>query len=80
MQHADIIDGLTEIFHDLFADDGIVLRPEMTAADVDGWDSMKHISLIVAIEDRFGIKMQTSEIERLANVGDLIRIVEEKRG
>lgn len=78
MTDAEIIDGLTEIFHDLFADDAIVVTPTLTADDVDGWDSIKHISLIVAVEDRFGIKMKGSEIDGLANVGDLIRAIREK--
>jgi acyl carrier protein len=78
MTQDEILPGLTEIFHDLFGDDDIVLTPELTADDVDGWDSIKHISLIVAVEDRFGFKMKTSEIDRLSNVGDLIRIIAEK--
>ncbi len=79
MQIAAILAELTEIFHDLFGDDSIVLTPETTADDVKGWDSIKHISLIVAVEHRFHIKMKTSEIEKLANVGDLIQIVQAKR-
>ena len=78
MQDEEIDARLTEIFHDLFADDAIVLRPETTAADVPGWDSIKHISLIVAIEDRFGIKWRTSEIDGLKNVGDLQRMIRAK--
>ena len=78
MQQTQILEGLTEIFHDLFGDDSIVLTPETTAEDVKGWDSIKHISLIVAVEDRFRLKMKSSEIERLANVGDLVRIIQAK--
>ncbi len=74
--HDDQINaGLTEIFHDLFGDDRLQLTPGMTAADVAGWDSIKHISLIVAIEERFGVKWKTSEIDGLKNVGDLQRMV-----
>ena len=80
MDQDAIIAELTEIFHDLFGDDSIVLAPDTTAEDVDGWDSIKHISLIVAVEDRFGIKFRTSEIEGLANVGDLARAIGEKLG
>jgi acyl carrier protein len=78
MTDQQILDELSELFHDLFADDSIVLTSSTTASDIEGWDSIKHISLIVAVEDRFGIKMKSSEIERLANVGDLIRIIEDK--
>jgi acyl carrier protein len=78
MTEAEIMADMTEIFHDLFADDGIVLTPSTTALDVDGWDSIKHISLIVAVEDRFGIQIGTSEIETLNNVGDLVLAVRRK--
>ena len=78
MDEAKIYSQLTEIFHDLFADETIVLRPETTAEEVAGWDSIKHISLIVAVEDAFGIKVKSSEMDRLTNVGDLVRFVKEK--
>lgn len=80
MTDEDILATTTEIFHDLFADDSLVLTPNTTADDVDGWDSIKHISLIVAIEDRFGIRIGTDEIENLANVGDLLTTIRRKLG
>jgi acyl carrier protein len=69
---------LTGIFHDLFDDDTIVLTPETTAADIEGWDSFNHINLIVATEARFGIKFRTAELEGLHNVGHLVRLIQEK--
>jgi acyl carrier protein len=78
MTDAEIMAALTELFHDLFADDTIVLTPDTTAGDVEGWDSIKHISLIVAVEDRFGIRFGTSEIEQLANVGELLAAIRQK--
>lgn len=80
MYDSRIRDGLNEIFRDLFGDDTINLRPEMTADDVEGWDSIKHINLVVAVEDHFGIKIQTAEIDRLKNVGDLEEIIAAKIG
>ena len=80
MTDDDILATTTEIFHDLFANDSLVLTPDLTADDVDGWDSIKHISLIVAIEDRFGIRIGTNEIENLANVGDLLATIRHKLG
>ena len=79
MQDQEINAGLSDIFHDLFADDALVLTPETSARDVAGWDSIKHISLIVAVEERFGIKLKTSEIEGLKNVGDLQRVIRAKQ-
>ena len=78
MQDDEIDAGLTDIFHDLFADATMVLTPQTRAADVKGWDSIKHISLIVATEERFGIKFKTAEIDGLKNVGDLHRMVAAK--
>jgi len=74
----EIYEGLTEIFHELFADDGIVLTAETTAEDVEDWDSFNHLNIIVAVEMRFGIKMQTNEIEELTNVGDMVQLVKTK--
>lgn len=78
MTNEQIYENLTELFRELFADDAIVLTPETTADDIDGWDSFNHISIIVAVETRFGIKMHASEIERLTNVGDLVAAIASK--
>jgi acyl carrier protein len=80
MQESEIYVELTGIFHDLFDDEAIVLRPELTAADVEEWDSFNHINLIVAVEAKFGIKFQTAELESMHNVGHLVAIIEKKLG
>jgi acyl carrier protein len=71
---------LTEIFHDQFDDDCIVLTAETTAADIDGWDSFNHVNLLLAIEVKFGIKFRTAETESLYNVGHLVQIIQTKLG
>jgi len=76
MTEADILHTLKEIFCDIFDLPSIVLTPEMTAADVPGWDSVNHITLVVETERVFGIKFRTTEIEDLKNVGDLVRLIE----
>jgi acyl carrier protein len=78
MQTAEIYEKLTELFRELFADDMIVLTPQTTANDIEGWDSFNHISVIVAVETRFGVKMSTGEIENLANVGALVSAIQGK--
>ena len=78
MDTAEIYRQLTELFHELFADDSIALTPQTTANDIEGWDSFNHISVIVAVETRFGVKMTTSEIDHLANVGALVAAIESK--
>lgn len=69
---------LTELFHDAFDDSSIVLRDDMTAQDVEGWDSLSHINLIVAVEKRFRIKLTTGEVRGLNNVGDFVSLISKK--
>ena len=78
MDQESVLQQLTGIFHELFDDDSIVLTPETTAADIPEWDSMNHISLIVAVESRFGIKFQTAEVEEMKNVGDFVALILKK--
>jgi acyl carrier protein len=62
---------LTPVFRDVFDDDHIVVSPEMTARDVDGWDSVANIRLMVSIEDEFKIRFSVGEFQDFRNVGDL---------
>jgi acyl carrier protein len=78
MEQTEIYSRLTEIFRDIFDDDTLELRPEMTAADIQEWDSFNHINLIVATEAKFGIKFQTTEIESLRNVGHFVELIGKK--
>jgi acyl carrier protein len=77
MEEAGVYARLTEIFEDVF-DEEIKLTPELSAKDVDGWDSLTHIRLILTIEKRFSIKFSTSEIGKLENVGDLVALIKER--
>jgi len=70
---------LQTVFRDIFDDDSIVLRDDMTAADVKNWDSLNHIDLIVAVEREFKIKLTTADVTRLKNVGELSALVDKKR-
>lgn len=74
----DVRDKLNGIFQEVFKDDGIQIKPETTANDVDGWDSFSHVTLIVAIETRFNIKFSLKEVMGFKNVGDLIKSIEQK--
>ena len=71
---------LTELFHELFADDDIVLTAATTANDIKGWDSFNHMNIIIAVETRFGVRMHSSEIESLKSVGDLVAMILAKIG
>jgi acyl carrier protein len=78
----DVRAELQEIFRQVFDDPTIVLKDEMTAADVEGWDSVTHIDLLIAIERAMGIKFATAEMSRLKepdqNIGSFIRLIESK--
>lgn len=74
----EILGKLNNLFRDIFDDDSLDLGPETTADDVEEWDSVSHITMIVAVEQMFGIKIKTAEIESLKNVGDLVQIISAK--
>jgi acyl carrier protein len=75
---AEIYAEMTTIFHDVFSREDIVLRPDLTAADVEGWDSFRMIEIVMAAEEKFKIKFHTKDLDSLNNVGDLVRVVREK--
>lgn len=74
----DIYERLTPVFQDVFDNDDIVLSPGLTASQVEGWDSLGHVRLVVAIERALGITLSTAEITGLADVGQLVRVIERK--
>jgi acyl carrier protein len=76
MEETQIYARLTQIFEDVFDEDSIQITPELTAKDVDGWDSLNHIRLILTVEKAFKVKFSTSEIGRLDNVGDLVKLIQ----
>ena len=78
MDEPQIYQRLTEIFQDVFDDDSIEVTPKLSADDVDGWDSLTHIRLVLTIEKAFKIKFSTSEIVKLENVGDLVALIQGK--
>lgn len=69
---------LQEIFRQVFDDDTITLSPDLTANDIDGWDSLSHINLILAIENRFNIRFTQKELLTLSKVGDLLKAIDGK--
>ncbi len=74
----DIQARLTEIFRDVFDDGDIELTDAMTAEDIDEWDSLMHITLIVATEKEFGMRVNAAEVSGLGDVGALISLVLER--
>lgn len=78
MDRAAIWERMTQIFRESFGDDSIVLSEETTAEDIEDWDSVTHIQLIVAVEKAFGIRINMGEVAAIANVGELVSIVDRR--
>jgi acyl carrier protein len=77
MSEKDIFLKLNKVFDDIF-DDDINLQPETAAADIDGWDSLTHIRLMLAVERAFDIKFSAAQISSLKNIGELIDVIQSK--
>jgi acyl carrier protein len=78
METAQVYDRLTQIFHDVFDDDELVVTPNLTADDVDEWDSLSHIRLVLSVEKAFGMKFSASEVGKLKNVGEFVELIQSK--
>jgi acyl carrier protein len=76
----EIMGKLTGVFVDVFDDDDISLSDETTADDIDGWDSLTHIRLMLSVERAFGMKFSATEIGRLKNVGGLVELIRQNGG
>ena len=79
MNDNEILAKLTEIFRQIFDDDSIILEPKTTANDIAEWDSMNHISIVVAAEGAFGVKFLTAELEEMKNVGDFVALIKKRQ-
>ena len=75
MSRENVLAKVNEVFHEVFDDDNIVVKEEMTAADIKGWDSLRHITLIEEIEDVFDIRFAMKEVNVMKNVGEMIDII-----
>jgi acyl carrier protein len=74
-----IYQSLNEIFRDILDDDSIELKPETTAQDVEGWDSLANVQIMLNVERRFGIRLSAGKIAELRNVGDLVTTISAAR-
>ena len=71
----EILMKLAAIFQEVFDDDNLVITSSSTSQDVDGWDSLAHIRLIVTIEKVFSVRLTAREVSSLNNVGDIASLV-----
>ena len=75
----EIYERLNDIFRDVFDDDSLSVTPATTAADIEDWDSLSHITLVSAVEDEFRMKFSMKEVVEMKNVGEMAAIVEARR-
>ena len=78
IDEADHLDGLTEIFQDIFQDDGLIITRSMIRDDLPQWDSMNHLNILMALEMRYRIKFSLVEIEAAQSVGDILQMIRRK--
>jgi acyl carrier protein len=78
MSEVEIYCRLAELFREIFEDESLVIGPETTADDIEGWDSLKMIKIVIAVMEQFKITIRTREIEGLTSVGDLVAIIQNK--
>lgn len=75
MSREEVFEKLNEVFRDVFDDEAIIVTDATTAEDIEDWDSLEHINLIVAIEKKFGMKFKMSEVTGLKNVGEMVDVI-----
>ena len=78
MEVNEIIKEVNEIFIDVLDEDDIIIEYDTTAADIDEWDSLNHIQLVVAIEKHFKIRFSSGEIQNFKNVGEMCEAIKAK--
>lgn len=80
MSREEVYAKLNPVFRDVFDDDEITVNDATTAADIEDWDSLEHINLVVAIEKCFGVKFNIGEVSSMKNVGEMVDYILAKLG
>ncbi len=76
MSNAEVVkQRLNRVFCEVFDDDAIEIFDAMTAADLEEWDSLSHITLVLAVEKEFGLRLNAAEVGQLANVGEMMQLL-----
>lgn len=78
MTREEVYNRLNRVFRDEFDDETIELHDNTTSKDIDGWDSLEHIDLIVSIEKEFGMKFTMSETTGMKNVGEMVDLIQKR--
>ena len=75
MTEVEVIAKLEQVFRDIFDEEELIINNETTAEDIEDWDSLAHINLVVSIEKEFDVKFALGELQALRNVGDMVDLV-----
>ncbi len=75
MTHDEVMSIVTGIFRDVFDDDTLVIEDSTNSSDIEDWDSLEHIALIVSMEKEFDLKFDLQEVNKLANVGEMVDLI-----
>jgi len=78
MTREDVFTKLTEVFRDVFDNDNIVLKEETVSSDIQDWDSLEFINIVVAVMETFKIKFSIEDLKKLDNVGQLVTLILER--
>ena len=78
MNREEVYEQLTRVFSDVFDNEDITINDNTTADDIDEWDSMEYINLIMAVEEEFSIKFTMEQVNGMKNVGEMVGLIIEK--
>lgn len=78
MSREEIFDRVQEIFRDVFDDEQLMISDATNSDEIEDWDSLEHISLIVSMEKAFSMKFDIKEVNKLENVGEMIDLIKRK--
>ncbi len=78
MEKTEIVNKLTPLFRNIFSDNSLEISDELSALEVENWDSLSHMLLIAEVEKNFGIKFKLKDLNKMANVGEMISIISSK--
>ena len=76
---SDTLDKLTDVFRDVFDDDNLNINRNTSAADIEAWDSMMHVNLMLRVEGAFKLRLTSSEVTGLKNVGQLVDLIDARK-
>lgn len=75
MTREEAYKNLNEVFQDVFDDETITVNDATTADDIEDWDSLEHINLVVAVENKFGVHFNMGQVNKMKNVGEMVDII-----